>query len=163
MGHGRTRPGQVPIPPLTQASPIHGPRHVLRGTPPSDEIWKSYLCAHPSCDSDAPTTCPSCPSAPETFQHAILHSSAKAPSRTRYLQGVLDIGPGAPVWSLAALLGALARYIKSTATAFPLVMFSRRTSVASSISSRSSIVVSLRYFMSLRESSVYILVFHAVR
>jgi len=46
---------------------------------------KSYLHAHPSWDSDAPTTGPSCLSAPETFEHAILHCQAKAPARTRHL------------------------------------------------------------------------------
>jgi len=57
---------------------------------------KGYLRAHPSWDSDLPTTCPSCQSAPETFEHAILHSSAKEPCRNRHLQGVFDIGPDAP-------------------------------------------------------------------
>jgi len=97
---------------------------------------KSYLRAHPSWDSVAPTTCPSCLSAPETFEHAILRGSAKAPARIRHLQGVRDISPDAPVWSSGALLGDLAHFIKSTATAFPPGMFSRPTSAASSISSR---------------------------
>jgi len=86
---------------------------------------KSYLRAHPCWDSDVPTTCPSCQSAPETLEHAIVQCSAKEPARTRHLQGVLDIGPDAPVWSSAALLGALARFVKSTATALPPDMFSR--------------------------------------
>ena len=34
---------------------------------------KSYLRAHPAWDSDVPATCPKCLSAPETFEHAILH------------------------------------------------------------------------------------------
>jgi len=113
---------------------------------------KSYLRAHPSWDSDVPATCPRCQSAPETFEHAILHCSAREPSRTRHLQGVRDIGPDAPVWSSAALLGALTRFIKSTATAFPPGMFSRPTSPHSSISSRPSNVVSFGYFMSSQES-----------
>jgi len=46
---------------------------------------KSYLRAHPSWDCDTPTTCPSCLRAPETFEHAILHCSAKEPARTRHL------------------------------------------------------------------------------
>jgi len=112
---------------------------------------KSYLRAHPSWDDVAPTTCPSCQNAPETFEHAILHCSAKEPARTRHPQGVLDIGPDAPIWSSAALLGALARFIKSTPTAFPPGMFSHPSSSASSISSRSSNVVSFGYFMSSQE------------
>ena len=87
---------------------------------------KSYLRAHPSWDNDTPTTCPSCQNAPETFEHAILHCPAKQPARTRHLQGVLDIGPDAPVWSSATLLGALARFIMSTATVFPRACFLAR-------------------------------------
>jgi len=116
---------------------------------------KSYLRAHPSWDSESPTTCPSCQDAPEPFEHAILRCAAKEPSRTRHLQGVLDVGPDAPVWSSAALLGALARFIKSTATAFPPGMFSRPSSSAGSVSSLSSNVVSFGYFMSSQESLVY--------
>ena len=112
---------------------------------------KSYLRAHPSWDDDGPSTCPSCSEAPETFEHAILRCSAKEPARTRHLQGVTELGPDAPVWSSAALLGALARFIRSTATAFPPGMFSRPSSSAGSVSSRSSNVVSFGYFMSSQE------------
>jgi len=113
---------------------------------------KSYHRAHPSWDEDGPPTCPSCGQAPEDFEHAILHCSAKEPARARHLQGVSEIGPDAPVWSSAALLGALTRFIRSTATAFPPGMFSRPTSAASSVSSRASNVVSFGYFMSSQES-----------
>ena len=113
---------------------------------------KSYLRAHPSWNNDAPTTCPSCQSAPETFEDAILHCSAKEPARTRHLHGVLDIGPNAPVRSSAALLGAITCFIKSMATPFPPGMFSRLSSSAGSISSRSSNVVSFGYFMFSQES-----------
>jgi len=113
---------------------------------------KSYLRAHPSWDDHAPTTCPSCGEVPEDFEHPILHCSAKEPARTRHLQGVSELGPDAPVWSSVALLGALTRYIRSTATGFPPGMFSRPTSSAGSISSRSSNVVSFGYFMSSQES-----------
>jgi len=113
---------------------------------------KSYLRAHPSCDDDAPTTCPCCGEAPETFEHAILYSSAKRPARTRHLQRVTKLGPDAPVWSSAALLGTLTRFIRSTATAFPPGMFLRPASSSFSISSRSSNVVSFGYFMSSQES-----------
>ena len=109
---------------------------------------KSYLRAHPSRDSDAPTTCPRCQNAPETFEYAILDCSTKEPHSTRHLVGVLDIGPDAPVWPPATL----PRFIKSTATAFPRAMFSHPMSASSSISSRSSNVVSFAYFMSVQES-----------
>ena len=80
---------------------------------------KSYLCAHPSWDEAAPTPCSSCNKAPETFEHAILHCPAMRPARTQHLQGVTDIGPDAPVWSSATHMGALTRFVRSTATAFP--------------------------------------------
>jgi len=99
---------------------------------------KSYLRAHHSSDSAAPTTCPSCLSALETFAHAILRCSANEPARTHHVHGVVDIGSDAPVWSSATLLGALARFIKSTAKPFPRGRFSRPSSSTGSISSRSS-------------------------
>ena len=55
-----------------------GPLHQIRS-------GKSYLRAHPSCDTDVPPTCPKFQSAPETFEHAILHCSAKEPARSRHL------------------------------------------------------------------------------
>jgi len=113
---------------------------------------KSYLRAHPSWSDDATTTCPSCDEAPETFEHAILCCPAKGPARARDLQGVSDMGPDAPVWSSIPLLGALSRFISSTATAFPPGMFSRSTSSAGSLSSQSSNVVSFAYFMSAQVS-----------
>jgi len=113
---------------------------------------KSYLRAHPSWDDDGPATCPSWGEAPEDFEHAILHCSAKESARTRHLQGVSEVGHDAPVWSSAALLGALTCFIRSTATAFPPGMFSRPTSAASSVSSHSSNVVSFGYFMSSQEN-----------
>jgi len=112
------------------------------GRLPQMRSGKGYLLAHPSWDDHAPTTCPSCGEVPESFEHAVLHCSAKEPALTRHLQGVTGLGPDAPVWSSVALLGALTRYIRSMTTAFPPVIFSRPTSSAGLISSRSSNVVS---------------------
>ena len=109
---------------------------------------KSYLRAHPSWDDEGPTTCPRCNQAPESFEHAILHCPARESARVRHLQGATELGPDAPAWSSAALLGALTRFIRSTATAFPPRMFSRPSSSVGSVSSRSSNVVSFGYFMS---------------
>jgi len=58
---------------------------------------KTYLRANPPWDDHAPTTCPSCNKAPESFEHAILHCSAKEPARDRHLQGVTELGPNVPV------------------------------------------------------------------
>ena len=144
-------PSRYPYRPSLKPYPFMGLDMLSAGRLHQMRSGKSYLRAHPSWDNDAPNTCPSCQSAPETFEHAILPCSANEPARTRHLQGVLDIGPDAPVWSLAALLGALPRFIKSTATAFPPGMFSRPSSSAGSVSSRSSNVVSFGYFMSSHE------------
>jgi len=145
-------PARYPYPPSLRPHTFMGLDKFSAGRIHQMRSGNSDLRAHPSWDSDAPTTCLSCQSAPETFKHAILLCPAKEPSRTCHLQGVLDIGPDAPVWSSAALLGALARFIKSTATAFPPGMFSRPTSAVSYVSSRSSNVVSFGYFMSSQES-----------
>jgi len=152
MGQGRARPGQIPYRPSLKPHPFMGLDKFSAGRLHQMRSVKSYLRANPSRDNDVPTTCPSCQNAPETFEDAILHCSAKEPARTRHLQGVLDIGADAPVCSSVALLGALSCYIKSTATAFPPGMFSRPTSAISSVSSRSSNVVSFGYFMSSQES-----------
>ena len=147
----RPDPARYPYRPWIKPHPFIGLDKFSAGRLHQMRSEKSNLRAHPSWDSDVPTTCPMCEAAPETFKHAILHCSAKEPSRTRHLQGVRDIGPDAPVWLSAALLGALIRFIKSTATAFPPGMFSHPTSATCSVSSRSSNVVSFGYFMSSQE------------
>jgi len=148
-------PARYPYRPSIKPHPFMGLDKFTAGRLHQMRSGKSYLRAHPSWSDDAPTTCPSCDEAPETFEHAILRCPAKEPARARHLQGVSDIGPNAPVWSSAPLLGALSRFISSTATAFPPGMFSRPTSSArsiGSISSRSSNVVSFGYFMSSQVS-----------
>ena len=139
------RPSQKPYPFMGLSKFDAGRIHQMRS-------GKSYLPAHQSWDDNGPTTCPSCGEAPESFEHGILHCSAKRPARTRHLQGVSEPDPDAPVWSSAALLGALTRFIRSTATAFPPCMFSRPSSSAGSISSRLSNVVFFGYFMSSQDS-----------
>ena len=151
-GEAAPDPARYPYQPSLKAHLFMGLDKFAAGHLHRMRSGKSYLRAHPSWDSNAPTTCPSCLSAPETFEHAILTCSAKEPARTRHHQGVLDIGPDAPVLFSVALLGALARFIKSTATAFPPSMFSRPSSSIGSVSSCSSNVVSLGYFMSSQES-----------
>jgi len=145
-------PARYPFRPSLKPHPFMGLDKFTAGRLHQMRAGKSYLHAHPSWDSEVPTMCPSCLSAHETFEHAILQCPAKEPARTRHLQGVLDLAPDAPVWYSAALLGALARFIKSTATAYPPGMFSRPSSSTSSISVRSSNVVSFGYFMSSQES-----------
>jgi len=145
-------PMRYAYPPSVKPHPFMGLSKLDAGHFHQIRSRKSYLRAHPSWDDDGPTTCPSCAEAPATFEHAILHCLAKEPARTRHLQGVTELGPDAPVWSSAALVGALTRFIRSTARAFPPGMFSRPSCAVSSVSSRSSNVVSFGYFMSSQES-----------
>ena len=148
---------RAPDPPRYEYRPSRKP-HPFMGFPKFDagrlhqiRSGKRYLRAQPAWDDDGPTTCPSWAETPETFVHDILHCPAKELARTRHLQGVTRLGPEAPVWSSAALLGTITRYITSTATAFPPGMFSRPSSFTGSVSSRSSNVVSFGYFMSSQE------------
>lgn len=116
-------------------------------------IWQELPRPHLSWDDDLPTTCPSCGAAPETFKHAIIHCPPKGPLRSHHLHGVSDIGPKAPVWFSASLLGRLARFIKATATAFPPGMFFHPSSSSvDSVSSLLSNIVSFGYFMYSQES-----------
>jgi len=112
-------PARYPYRPWLKPHPFMGLDKFSAGRLHQMRSGKSYLRNHPSWDCDVPTTCPRCHSARETFEHAIVHCSAKEPARTRHLQGVLDVGRDAPFRSSAALLGALARFVKSTATAIP--------------------------------------------
>jgi len=145
-------PARYAYRPSLKPHPFMGLSKVDAGRLHQMRSGKGYLCAHPSRDDFALTTCPSCGEAPESFEHAILHCLANEPARNRHLQGVTELGPDAPVWSSAALLGALTGFIRSTATAFRPGMFPCPTSSAGSISSRSSNVVSFGYFMSSQES-----------
>jgi len=144
---------RYPYPPSLKPHPFMGLHKFIAGRLHQMRSGKSYLRAQPSWnDDDIRTTCPRCDEAPETFEHAILHCPAKGPARTRHFQEVTAIGPDAPVWPSVALLSALARFIRSTTTAFPPGMFSRPSSASSSVSSLSFNVVSFGYFMSSQES-----------
>jgi len=98
-------PARYPYRPSIKPHPFMGLDKFSAGRLPQMRSGKSYLRAHPSWDSNAPTTCPSCLSAPETFEYAILHWSAKEPPRTRHLLGSLTLapmplsGPRPPSWA----------------------------------------------------------------
>jgi len=112
---------------------------------------KSYLRAHPAWGDDRPTTCPRCCEAPETLEHAVFSCPAREPTSTSHFWGLSDLGPDTPVWCAASLFAALAGLMTSTLTAFSAGMFSHPTSVASSLSSSCSAVVSFAYFMSSQD------------
>jgi len=72
----------------------------------------SYLAAHISWrNRDSTTLCLFCEEDDESFQHAVLHSPAKAQPRLTYLSGVDDIGPDSPLWLSVPLLRGLAEYL----------------------------------------------------
>jgi len=81
---------------------------------------KSYLAAHPDWgDPDPILTCPCCEEGPETFDHAVLHCSAKSDARARHLPGVRSVSPASALWQDLDLIMGLAQYIRATGTAFP--------------------------------------------
>jgi len=144
-------PVQVPIPPSLKPHPFMALNKFDTCKLHEMTAGTSSLRAHPSWDNGNPTTCPRCNESPETWVHAILSCPARESPRNRHLQAARVLGPDTSAWLLAAILGARSRFIRSTRTAFPRSMFSRPTSAASLVSSRTSSVVSLGYFMSSQE------------
>ena len=65
-------PARYPYRPSIKPHPFMGLNKFTAGRLHQMRSGKSYLRAHPSWSDDAPTTCPSCDEAPETFEHAIL-------------------------------------------------------------------------------------------
>jgi len=120
-------PTWYPYPPSLKPHPFRGLNKCDAGRPHQMRSGQSYLRAHLSWDNNCPTTCHRCNESPETFEHAVPSCPTRRPARKRHLQGVTELGPDAPVWSSAALLGTLSHFIRSTRTAFQPGMFSRPT------------------------------------
>jgi len=113
-------PPYYPFPPSTRPHPFMGLGKFVAGRIHQMRSGKSYLAAHPSWDNpDAETSCPLCSGAPPTLEHAILSCPSSARERSRLLQGVSDLAPGAPIWFDQQLLVALSEFIRTTATGFP--------------------------------------------
>jgi len=144
-------PDRYPYPPSLKPHPFIGRNKFGAGSLHQMRSGKSYLLAHLSWDNDYPTTCPRFSESPETFEHAIPSCPPREAASNRHLQAITELGPNPPVWSSAALLDALSRFIRSIRTGFPPAIFSGHTSAASSASSCSSNVVSIGYFMSSHE------------
>ena len=80
---------------------------------------RSYLAAHPSWWSEeSNTTCPRCRSRNATFEHAILHCSARLDHRHRYLELTLWLRADSPLWDNKDHLHALSQYLSATRTGF---------------------------------------------
>jgi len=91
----------------------------------------SYRAAHVSWrNRDFSTLCPFCEEDDVSFQHAILHSPAKAHPRLTHLSGVDDIGPDGPLWLSVTLLRGFAEYLYATRTGFPPTMLRIRANTA---------------------------------
>jgi len=113
-------PLYYPYPPSTRPHPFMGQGKFVAGRIHQMRSGKSYLAAHPSWGNpDADMSCPSCLTAPQTFEHAILSCPSFTRQRSRLHQGVSSLPPQAPVWSDQQLLIALAEFIRITATGFP--------------------------------------------
>ena len=81
---------------------------------------KSYLAAHPSWWSEDPdASCPQCRSDDETFEHAILHWTARSAHRSRYLEPALSLRADCPLWDNTEHLHAISQYLSATKTGFP--------------------------------------------
>ena len=145
-------PSRYPYRPLLKPHPFMGLNKFEAGRLQQMKSGKSFLRAHSSWVNDSPTTCPSCDEAPQTFKHTILRCPAERPARSRHLQAVSDISLDARVWFSAFLLVGLARFARSTATAFPPGIFVRPSFSTESASSLPSNEVSFGYFMSSQES-----------
>jgi len=116
-------PTYYPYPPSSRPHPFMGLGKFVAGRIHQMRSGKSYLAAHPSWGNpDANMSCPLCSEAPQTFQHAMLSCPSSAGQRSRLLRGISDLDPEAPVWSDQQLLIALAEFIHTTATGFPLGM-----------------------------------------
>ena len=152
MGQGSARSGQVPIPPLAQAPRVHGPRQVLRRPPPPDEIWEELPPRPPFWGQRRLHHLPQAPECPRDIRARHPPLLGQGACQDPPPSGAPRHRPDSPVWSSASLLGTLAGFIMSTATAFPPGMFSPPSSSTSSISSRSFNVVSFGYLLSSQES-----------
>ena len=81
---------------------------------------KSYLATHPSSfNCELPSTCPRYRAAPETFEHAILHSKSHSHQKELHLPGLDSLDADSPVWSSNHLVASLGRFIIATSTSFP--------------------------------------------
>jgi len=97
-------PARYPYLPSLKPHPFMGLEKFTAGRLHQMRSGKSYLRAHPSWDIVAPTTCPSCLSAPETFQHTILRQQRSLPGSatfrgSRTLAPTPPSGPQAPSWA----------------------------------------------------------------
>jgi len=66
-------PARYPYQPSLKPHPFMGLDKFSAGRLHQMRSGKSYLRTHSSWERDAPTTCPRCQDAPETFVHAILY------------------------------------------------------------------------------------------
>ena len=62
--------------------------------------------------------CPRCSAEEETFEYAFLSCSPRSWAKTRFLLTVFSLRQESPVWTSPALLVAMAKFIKATATGF---------------------------------------------
>ena len=116
-------PPYYPYPPSTRPHPFMGLGKFVAGRIQQMRSGKSYLAAHPSWDNpEADTSCPLCSETLQPFEHAILSCPSSARQRSRLLQDVSGLAPEAPIWSDQRLLIAMAEFIQTTATGFPLGM-----------------------------------------
>src|SRR6266403_2103220 len=113
-----------PFPLSLSPHPFMGLGKFMAGRIHQMQAQKSYLAAHPSWfNMDTSRICPLCGDEQETFSHAILRCPAKEIARSRHLQDVSSVDPGAPLWTSLCSLLALGAFIRTTATNYPPDLF----------------------------------------
>ena len=114
-----TSTGVLPVLPFTLPAFMELPKF-LTGRIHQMRAGKSYLAAHRPAwqDETIAPKCPRCSSEDETFDHAFLSYRPRAWAKMCFLPTVTSLGQESPVWSTPALLVAMAKYIKATATGF---------------------------------------------
>jgi len=123
MDHWRTfqpTPTYYAFPLSLTPPPFMGLGKFMAGRIHQMRAQKSYLAAHPSWfNMDTSCICPLCGDEQETFSHAVLRCPAKEIPRSRHLQDVSSVDPGAPLWTTLSSLLALGAFIRATATNYP--------------------------------------------
>ena len=110
--------------PCSHLTPIWTSQKFLAGLIPQMRAGKSYLAAHPSWfKMDTHSLSPRCHTAPDTFQHAILHCEALRPERDHFLPRFSSVAAASPIWSSDENISALISNMNRTATGFPPDMF----------------------------------------
>ena len=101
-------PPGYPYAPSLAPHPFMGLSKFLAGRIHQMGAGQSYLASHPSWfNHDLPSLCPWCRTAPETFEHAVLHCKSCSRQKELYLPGLDSLDADSPIWTSDHLMAAL--------------------------------------------------------